>query len=183
MKNKEYIFFILFFLLAFSSYGQQKRLILINLETNDSIIIKDSTRVNLDIDTDGDDKGKMIILSDSSIKIKKTIIKLHEIKEIGIKTDERKTIGYMFASLGVGGAIYGSIYYNTTPVTSGTGLIPIGNGIEILAKTIVIELVSIVVTTVGLLIANNYKDYKSINHDDYEPGKTSKFYRIVIQTI
>lgn len=182
MKNKNCIFFILFFLLALNSFGQQKRLILINLETKDSIIIKDSTRVNLDIDTDGDDKGKMIILSDSSIKIKKTIIKLHEIEEIGIKTDERKTIGYMFASLGIGGAIYGSIYYNTTPVTSGTGLIPIGNGIEILANSIVIELVSIAITTTGLLIANEYKYYKTINHYAYEPEKNSKFYRIVIQT-
>lgn len=183
MKNKKYIFIILFFLLSINTNGQQRRLILINLETNDSIFIKDSTKVNLDIDIDGNEKGKMIILSDSSIKIKKTIINLHEIKEIGIKTDKRKSIGYMLASLGVGGVIYGSIYYNTTPVTSGTGLVPIGNGIEILANTVIIELVSIVFTTTGLLIANNYKDYKTINHDDYELEKNSKFYRIVIQTI
>lgn len=181
MKNKKYIYFILFLLLALNTNGQQKRLILINLQSNDSIIIKDSTRVTLDID--GKAKGKMIILSDNSIKINNTILKLEDIKEIGVKTDERKTIGYSLFCLGVGGCAYGAFYYNSTPRSSGSGLIPIGNDIGIFFSTVIIEFVSIVATSAGLLIANNYKHYKTINHNDYLPEKNFKFYRIIIQTI
>jgi hypothetical protein len=120
---------ILIFLSFFSVFSQQKGINLINMKSKDTIFLMENKRIKIDTKDGEHLAGKFTVVNDSTISIKNKIIAIDSIVKIRkasvlstIIIPITVTIGAVFLTAGIAGAIAGSWGYFATIVFVPPGL-------------------------------------------------------------